>query len=460
MFNEIDITMNKFEIVVIGGGIAGLATAEIFSRSGFKVLLIEKNSKLCSETSGLHHEWFHFGSLYSIFLNNQFLRTMVRGIGDLLEYYQDFEGMNLSINESGKLLTANDENGWFRNDKLQYVITTTSHPEFALSNRIYLSELFKKAAMRISWNMLIKRFIARHNYFYGYDWRKNCVNFHPPNFSFFDCSDEYVSDFSSDEINLNPIFHKSMESYDCPMNAYSIISDLTKSFLSNQGQILTDVMLKKHQKLSDKILVKLSNNQLVETKKLILSSGTHLKNYTDRLKLRIVASPLLIAHPAVCSVNFVRLTPFVSHTINHIKHNVNGVNYSLIGGGYFSSGSDEKSCQDAESSLLESAKSIFPSLINKAQLIKAYSGYKTEVSGSLKKRNYLYHIEEIEKDLFVILPAKFSLAFSLAVNAFSKITGRLPEKKFNYDKSVCVSNYVALMKHKAIVKEFYETSQN
>ncbi len=452
--------MDEFEIVVIGGGIAGLATAEIFSRSGFKVLLVEKNSKLCSETSGLHHEWFHFGSLYSIFLTNQFLRTMIRGIGDLLVYYQDFEGMNLRINESGKLLTVDNENGWFRNDKLQYVITNTSHPEFNLSNYVYLSELYKKVAMRILWNMIIKQFIARHNHFYEYDWRKNCANFHIPNFSLFDCSNEYVSNFSNiNEINLNPIFHKSMESYDCPMNAYSIISDLTKNFLSNKGEILTDVMFEKHQKLSDKVLVKLSNNQSVKTKKLILSSGTHLKNYAEKLKLRIIASPLLVAYPAVCSVNFVRLTPFVSHTINHIRHNINGKNYSLIGGGYFALGDDEKACKNAEASLSESAKSVFPAL-DKARLIKTYSGHKTEMSGSLKNRNYLYHIEEIEKDVFVILPAKFSLAFSLAVNAFNKITGRLPEKRIDYDKSLCVSNYVTLMKHKAIVKEFYETNQN
>lgn len=452
--------MEEFEIVVIGGGIAGLATAEIFSRSGFKVLLVEKNSKLCSETSGLHHEWFHFGSLYSIFLNGEFSQTIIRGIGDLLNYYRNFAGMNLRIDETGKLSTTYNKSGWFRKDKLQYVITNTTHPEFNLLQYNGLPEYFHKVIMNILWDkVIIKQFIARHNYYYKYDWRKNYSNFHIPNFNFFDLSNEYVSNFSNNEINLNPIFHKSMESYDRPMNAYHIISDLTKSFISNKGKILTDVMFEKYNKNCDYILVNLSNNQTVKTKKLLLSSGTNLQNHVGKSKLNIVASPLLIAYPAVCSVNFVRLTPFFSHTINHIKHKINGVSYSLIGGGYFVSGNNKKNCKNAEKLLLKSAISVFPAL-NNTQFIKTYSGYKTEVSGFLKKRNYLYHIEEIEKNVFITLPAKFSLAFSLATNTFNKITGKLPEKQVKYDKNLCVDKYINLMKHKKMIKEFYESNKN
>ena len=55
------------EVLVVGGGIAGVAITEILSRSGHKAILIEEKDKLCEEASGSHHGWFHFGSLYSIF---------------------------------------------------------------------------------------------------------------------------------------------------------------------------------------------------------------------------------------------------------------------------------------------------------------------------------------------------------------------------------------------------------
>ena len=51
-----------YDIVVVGAGIAGLASAELLARSGRKVLLVERNRHLCGESSGAHHEWFHFGS--------------------------------------------------------------------------------------------------------------------------------------------------------------------------------------------------------------------------------------------------------------------------------------------------------------------------------------------------------------------------------------------------------------
>ena len=65
----------EYDITIIGGGIAGITIAEIFSRNGYKVCLIEKNKSLCKETSGSHHGWFHFGSLYSIFPGKRFLRS-------------------------------------------------------------------------------------------------------------------------------------------------------------------------------------------------------------------------------------------------------------------------------------------------------------------------------------------------------------------------------------------------
>ena len=83
------------QVLVVGGGIAGVAITEIFSRSGHKAILIEDKDKLCIEASGSHHGWFHFGSLYSIFPSNQFMRTLIGGIEDLMDYYGSFRGMNL-----------------------------------------------------------------------------------------------------------------------------------------------------------------------------------------------------------------------------------------------------------------------------------------------------------------------------------------------------------------------------
>lgn len=462
--------MEKFEVVIIGGGIAGLATAEVFARSGIKTLLLEKNSTLCSETSGLHHEWFHFGSLYSIFPGNQSL-YLIKNIEHLLEYYQSFEGMNLRVGERGNLLAINELKGWIRTDKIQYVIPNVYNRDFELLRTDSLKDYLYKIKIKFLWKIAVNRFIARHHRFFKCDWRKSLASTHVfGRFDWFhdmlgrDILDEYVSKFQSDEVNLDFSTHGAMQSYDSPMNTYYIVSDLTKSFLSNGGTILLNVDFTNYQRVnSDTLLVKCLNAEEIQTKNLILASGKYLQTHSNgRLIVKTVLSPLLVVYPKVCAINFVRLTPFIPHTINHLLHTVSGVEYSLIGGGYFVSQNEGQTAVfNAEKYLLENAKLYFPALKN-SQLTQVYSGQKTEIVPSLfaQRRNHLYKLQKVDNGIVAILPGKWSLAFSLAINTFREIMGRFPEKHFHYDNNLNVDGYVSLTKHKMMVKDFYETNKN
>ncbi len=448
----------EYETVIVGGGIAGLCTAEIFARSGIKTLLVEKAEKLCMETSGLHHEWFHFGSLYSIFPNNQFLRTMVGGIDDLLLYYRDFESMNLRIDGCGKLLTVAKSSPWIRKDNLKYVITTTDDEDFSLSNPDNSSNFMYKMGMKFLWNKAIKQFVARHNRFYKYDWRKGCSSHYIPKAGWLDYSEKFINKFDDSEISLNPETHVSMESYDSPMYALHIISDLTRSFLSYGGEIRTATEFEEYQNKRDGKRVILSDGSVVKTKRLILASGNNLAKQTkNKIKVKSVVSPLIIVYPRVCSSNVVRLTPFMDQTINHLKHSINGKDYSLIGGGYFANKDDNEAIEKAGFDLLNKAKAIF-SRVADAEVVHLYYGTKTEIISSVKKRNYLYRIEKVDNDVYVTVPGKFSLAFSLAVNTFLKIMGHYPNTYVTYDKEMDVSQYVGLTKHKALIDRLENVS--
>ncbi|MDP3453505.1 MAG: NAD(P)/FAD-dependent oxidoreductase [Bacteroidales bacterium] len=57
---EINSVANRFDTIVVGGGIAGLTSAAYLSRSGHRVLLIEKNRELGGLVNSFTHNGFHF----------------------------------------------------------------------------------------------------------------------------------------------------------------------------------------------------------------------------------------------------------------------------------------------------------------------------------------------------------------------------------------------------------------
>ena len=109
---------HKYDWIIIGGGISGIAIAEILCREGKSVLLLEKNSELASETSKDFHEWVHSGALYTLVPDNLLtLRYLLGATDDLTEYYSGYSRMNLVPTESGIKVSSS---GWFNADRIEY----------------------------------------------------------------------------------------------------------------------------------------------------------------------------------------------------------------------------------------------------------------------------------------------------------------------------------------------------
>ncbi len=444
-----------YDLIVVGAGIAGLAIAEIFSRSGLKVALLEKNSRVCQEASGEHHEWFHFGSLYSIFLNNQFMRTLVGGIDDLLTYYRDFPGMNIRVNKEGKLEFPEGPDAWICDKPIEYIVAARNDPDFDLKSFHGVGDYAKKCFFLLTWEMAIKQFIARHQRFHKFDWHSGPASEWVPKAGWLDYSRDVIYSITDLDANLDKHTHFLIPGFDRPMNALAIIQGLLRSFLSNKGELLLGYDVQGvEQAKSGHVRVLVGNGKGLLSKKIIFTSGKGLERFIgDSLKLKVVASPLLIVYPVVCRQSFVRLTPFIDKTVNHIAHSVSGKKYSLIGGGYYADPNDAFSVEKARSDLVKMAGSVFPK-ISEAGLAETYVGYKTELVSSGAKRNYQYHISEISENTYVAIPGKFSLAFSLAVNVYKKLMSSDPKVISTQDADLDVSIYTDSIRHRRIVSDF------
>lgn len=446
-------TMEKYDIVVVGGGIAGLATAEIFARSGFSVRLIEKNRYICHEASGIHHEWFHFGSLYSIFPNPQFLRTMVGGIDDLLHYYRDFKGMNLSVTGGGKLITSVGESDWLRSDIIKYIVALKSDSDFKSMADDRLRDKINKLFYNHTWDKAVRQFVSRHNRFKNYDWRRGEASHHIGNIGWKNYSETVIQQLKdSPELNLNSETHILLNGFDRPMNAMNIISDLLRSFISYSGELTMGSAVTSYRKERKKSIVQLDSGEEISCDKLIIACAECVEKITSKVATKTVASPLLVAYPQVYSENIVRMTPFVNKTINHITHTMGGKSYSLIGGGYYADPDNEKQRRTVERDLVSQAHRIFPKL-RSAKVNKVYFGKKTEIIHVKLIRNYMYNIDKIEDSVYLIIPGKFSLAFSLAINTYKRIFKHYPNTFASYDRELDVSEYLSWSGHRAIISD-------
>ena len=447
------IAATDYDYAVVGGGIAGLAIAEIFARSGHSVVLLERNKLLCNEASASQHGWFHFGSLYSIFPQNQFLRTMIGGVEDLLDYYASFRGMNIRVTHDGHLSFPQEKGAWFRDEPIEYIVCARNAPDFDLRSFHSVREYSKKLFFVLTWEMAIKQFISRHQRFHKHNWRGAIpASRWIPRAGWTDYSRAVITKPDNPGVKLDPNTHFRVVGFDRPMHATTIISDLIRSLLGSGGEVKTGIEVERVEKTPGGVRVH-TNAGRIMARRVIITTGKWLGHFLERpADVKVVGSPLLVAYPAVSETNFVRMTPFVEASINHLHHQVGGVPYSLIGGGQYVDPEDPNAVSRASDRLVSMAKSIFPRL-GEAKVLETYLGYKAEIVGRGAERNYQYFIREIGQNVFVAVPGKFSLAFSLAVNTFKRLAGKEPIKELLLKSHDAAQRYVGLTRHAdAVIK--------
>ncbi|MEI6987561.1 MAG: FAD-dependent oxidoreductase, partial [Rhodospirillaceae bacterium] len=227
--------MNRFDVVVVGGGIAGLAAAEMLVRNRRSVCLVEQHPQIGLGASGDHHEWFHFGSLYSIFPCIRYQQALLSGVASLIKYYAGFSGMNVRIAPTGRLAVDDRPGTWFRQDRINYIVAAPNDPGFRRAAGMPWWSALSRPALGLMWNLQIKQFICRHNRFYAYDWRRARPEREIPTYNLFNYSRRNIEKWRNPDIRLDSQSHFLISGYDRPMETRSILGDLLCSFLAGGG---------------------------------------------------------------------------------------------------------------------------------------------------------------------------------------------------------------------------------
>ncbi|MEW6324881.1 MAG: FAD-binding oxidoreductase [Nitrospirota bacterium] len=415
-----------WDFAVIGGGIGGLAVAELLQRSGASVILLEKNSVLCGGASAEQQGWFHTGALYTALPLTSYFRTMVGNLDDLVDYYSGFPKMNLKVD---KHLSTTDHDGWFSNRTNFYVYTSCRGVSWA---------------WKLPWAVALRRAKRRMDWFESLDVSRSLSRQMGPGAK----PTRFVIHNTTLGVNLDNVAF-TLKSRDRAMNTELIARDLLNSFLSNGGLVKTQTAVTNIERGC--VTASHPNGEgrsRYRARHIILATGKDSVNFDQRT--RVFISPLLVAYPALTDMNFVKMSPHMKDTINHIYHRFDGLDYSLIGNAvyYAPDHAQGVALNGVRSAMLSTAGRVFGDLGQRETDL--YFGYKTEVTSSSSLRNYLYHI--VDRGAFtLVLPGKFSLCFSLAVNVCRHF-GLEPVERVRMKEDDAVGQLIEEPLHQRIAK--------
>ena len=405
--------MEQYDWIIVGGGIAGITTAEILTREGFSVLLLEKNNTLASETTKVFHEWLHTGSLYTLVPDNlNTTRYLLGAIDDLLEYYQSFPGMNLKPTDAGLLIS---DKGWINNQNIEM------HYRNRKLNPIWLA--------MISRSMNIVEKINSH------DWLRRRAGSIYGETSLSRSS--WVNKIP-DLIKSNQKFIK-VQSSDVTINSRELITDILDQAISQGLEIKTEKNVTSIVNTNNVVTVYTKKNKYIGKKTLVCAPDLIETLFSKKMKISYAPIAVVSGVPENTS-NFVELD---YHTKNCINLLTKGEGIGLAGG----ISVQESQIDPYMDYVVKQHKKKHPTI----KLIDKYVGLKKEIVSKKQDRNYLYNIEQEEMNTWSLVLGKFTLAFSSAPEFFRRVYGRNPKKVMQTNKLNDLNSYVSKTSWQEIV---------
>ena len=390
--------MKKYEWAVIGSGIAGVIASEILTREGHSVILVEKNEKLASETTRDFHEWMHTGSLFTLIPDNlKTLRFILGALDDLFDFYQPYGRMNLVPSENGLNING-EEKGWFNKN-----------------NFIHFKFRIKGRKITFPWLLGVARSTFLIQKIQDHDWlRRRAGEFDPFKYKW-----KEILKIMQELVKHKDKFY-TVKTPDFTMNSRLLLKDMIKTSIDKGLIISSSNKLIRYEKTDDGYLV-ICEKETYLVDRIVLCSGENIANFANASVKKSYAPMAVIGNIDDKTESFVELDYYPKNCINIIRKD-NGI--GLVGGISFN---DESKCEPYIEEVIEKHKQYQPNI----KVLKKYNGIKSEVIVKGEPRNYLYHIMEIENDVWMIIPGKFTLGFSIGPEFYRRVYHKNPKKFFS-----------------------------
>jgi len=209
---------------------------------------------------------------------------------------------------------------------------------------------------------------------------------------------------------------------DCPdftTNSRHILRDLIATAMHNGLELsLANPVVKIEDRAGGKRVV--SEKCTFDAQNVVICAGKSIPEFLD-VRVSTTIAPLAVVRGLPSDArSFVELDYIVKNCINLVTKS-EGV--GLIGG---ISVNTEQQAKDYIAYVIDRHKKVNPGI----EVVGIYNGYKNEILFKNQDRNYLFHIVPAGANTWAVVPGKFTLGFSLAVEFYRRIYKRNPRKFF------------------------------
>jgi hypothetical protein len=378
-----------FDWIIVGGGAAGIAIAEMLSRLGLRIAILEKNPKLASETTRVFHEWLHTGSLYTLVPDQlKTTRYLLGAIDDLFEYYSGYSQMNLMGTDSGLEISSQ---GWFNSQPIHY--------------------LYRSRPYNLIWSLAIARSRWLINEIDQHDWLRKRAGSIYDGFRFNPI--KIVNNYP--KVNTNFI---NVKSPDVTINSRILLTDLLNSFEKSNNCIVVNCEVFNITDHDRYVVVKSSAGNFI-ARHVVICCADGISRFINS-NLKISYAPMFaVGGISNESPSFVELDYYAKSCINLLNK---GSGYGLAGG---ISVSNEDEIRPYYEYCVALHKKRNPNI----KVLGMYVGKKKELVNLGQNRNYLYHINNISQNVWGVVLGKFTLMFSLAPEFIRRVYYRNPPRQ-------------------------------
>jgi glycine/D-amino acid oxidase-like deaminating enzyme len=370
----------------------------VLSRAGWKITLLDTASELGGDASRCTQNWFHTGWLYAALPNkaamldcNKALRLFHGMYGHVLSRHI----LNLE-HGPGVLEYPHSAQGWFSAERVHYLYATGT-AELSASQRLFWKDYLRTVAFR--------RLRAL-----GYDARPTAVP-DPRLTRLLDYWEGSAAGHSK---------YMVVRSTDAQINTRRVLNTLL-GLLGDQTQVVCGAQYTLSKQGGRSVLCIDGENHTPDL--VVMATGKGIAQQLNELgcealasRFKSVCSPIAVLNRALDLPNFIRFTPNLPTTVNHIKYEIPGFGLrSTVGSyDYFPVGKAPD--------VSPFAKRICQRLdIPSHYLANVYYGTKTELTGSAERR-YNHAIERVNDNTYFVIPGKFS-QFPLLAHEFCQRLG-------------------------------------